>query len=78
MKVSEKQLMMLTDVAKESLRIAGLFGGYDLPIRIQLVNDLINQQSNELKDVDSGGPEKPQFPPNIILKDGDFKHPYKK
>ena len=53
MKVSEKQLIMLTDIAKESLRMAGLFGGYDLPIRMQLVNDIINQQSNELKDVES-------------------------
>ena len=53
MKVSEKQLIMLTDIAKQSLQIAGLFGGYDLPIRIQLVNDLINQQSNKLKEVDT-------------------------
>jgi hypothetical protein len=53
MKVSEKQLLMLTDIAKESLRMAGLFGGYDLPIRMQLVNDIINQQSNTLMEVDS-------------------------
>ena len=45
--------MMLTDIAKESLRIAGLFGGYDLPIRIQLINDIINQQSNELKELET-------------------------
>ena len=52
MKVSEKQLLMLLDIAKDSLRISGLFGGYDPQTRLQLVNDLINQQSNKLKDID--------------------------
>lgn len=53
MKVSEKQLLMLIDIAKDSLRIAGNFGGYHPQIRLQLVNDLINQQSNEPKEVDT-------------------------
>jgi len=53
MKVSEKQLLMLVDIAKDSLRIAGNFGGYHPQIRLQLVNDIINQQSNELKEVDN-------------------------
>lgn len=52
MKVSEKQLMILMDIAKDSLRYPAFFGGYTLQTRQQLVNDLINQQSNELKDVD--------------------------
>jgi hypothetical protein len=52
MKVSEKQLMMLIDILKDSLKIKGPFGGYDPQIRLQLVNDLINQQSNDLKEID--------------------------
>jgi hypothetical protein len=52
MKVSEKQLLMLVDIAKDSLRIGSVFGGYTPQIRLQLVNDVINQQSNELKEVD--------------------------
>ena len=52
MRVSEKQLLMLLDVLKDSLRIKGAFGGYDLQVRLQLTNDLINQQSNDLKELD--------------------------
>jgi hypothetical protein len=52
MKVSEKQLLMLLDVLKDTLKIKGIVGGYDPQTRLQLVNDLINQQSNELKEVD--------------------------
>ena len=52
MKISEKQLLMLMDIAKDSLRIAGVFGGYEPQTRLQLVNDLINQQSNELREVE--------------------------
>lgn len=51
MKVSEKQLLMLLDVLKDTLKIKGIVGGYDPQTRLQLVNDLINQQSNELKEV---------------------------
>jgi len=52
MKISEKQLIMLMDIAKDSLRIKGIFGGYEPHVRLELVNDIINQQSNELKEVD--------------------------
>jgi hypothetical protein len=52
MKVSEKQLLMLMDIAKDTLRIANALGGYDLQTRLQLVNDLINQQSNDLKEIE--------------------------
>ncbi len=55
MKVSEKQLLMLLDIAKDSLRIRGAFGGYEPQVRLELVNDLINQQSNELKEIDESG-----------------------
>ena len=53
MKVSEKQLLMLVDILKDSLKIPNIFGGYDVQTRHQLVNDLMNQQSNDLKEVDS-------------------------
>ena len=52
MRVSEKQLLMLVDILKDSLRIKGPFGGYELQVRLQLTNDLINQQSNDLKELD--------------------------
>ena len=52
MKVSEKQLLMLMDILKDTLRIAGPIGGYDPQTRLQLTNDLINQQSNELKEIE--------------------------
>lgn len=57
MKISEKQLLMLVDIAKHSLRVSGLFGGYSPQIRLQLINDIINQQSNELKEVDTITPD---------------------
>jgi len=52
MKVSEKQLLMLIDILKDTLRLSNPIGGYDLNVRLQLTNDLINQQSNELKEVE--------------------------
>jgi hypothetical protein len=52
MKISEKQLLMLMDIAKDTLKIANVMGGYDLQTRLQLINDLINQQSNDLKEID--------------------------
>ena len=43
---------MLMDILKDTLRIAGPIGGYDPQTRLQLTNDLINQQSNDLKEID--------------------------
>ena len=51
MKVSEKQLMVLFDIAKYSLQIMGNVAGYDENTRRNLINEIINQQSNELIDV---------------------------
>lgn len=51
MKVSEKQLIVLFDIAKYSLQIIGNVAGYDENTRRNLVNDILNQQSNELIDV---------------------------
>jgi hypothetical protein len=58
MKVSEKQLMVLFDIAKYSLHIIGSIAGYDENTRRNLVNDIINQQSNVLIDVKSEQNEK--------------------
>ena len=44
---------MLMDILKDTLRIAGPIGGYDPQTRLQLTNDLINQQSNDLKEIES-------------------------
>lgn len=52
MKVSEKQLLMLMDILKDTLKFSNVLGGYDLPTRLQLINDLVNQQSNEPREVD--------------------------
>ena len=52
MKLSEKQAMMLLDIAQDTLRIAGHVGGYPPHIRVQLISDIINQQSNDLKELD--------------------------
>lgn len=52
MKVSEKQLIILTDILKDTLCISGNVGGYSQQVRQQLTNDLINQQSNDLKELE--------------------------
>jgi len=52
MKISEKQLLMLIDIAKETCSTPDLVGGYDPQQRVQLVNDIINQQSDEPKEIE--------------------------
>lgn len=51
MKISEKQLLVMFDILKHSTRFVGYFGGYDVETRNNLLNDIINQQSNDLVDV---------------------------
>lgn len=58
MKISEKQLLMLVDIAKDSLRILGPLGGYEPQTRLQMINDIMNQQSNSLVEVDPSIPDK--------------------
>ena len=53
MKLSEKQFLMLLDIAKFSLITDQTFGGYTYVTRQQLVNDLINQQSNDLTNIET-------------------------
>lgn len=51
MKISERQLLVMFDILKHSTRFVGDFGGYDVETRNNLLNDIINQQSNDLVDV---------------------------
>jgi len=44
---------MMLDILKDSLKIKGVFGGYDPQTRLQLVNDIMNQQSNTLKETNN-------------------------
>ena len=53
MKISEKQLLMLLDIAKDTCEIPDNVGGYTPQLRIQLINDIINQQSDEPREVES-------------------------
>ena len=50
MKISEKQLMMLLDIAKESLAIVNPMP-YDQETRSKLVDQILNQQDDRLKDI---------------------------
>lgn len=52
MKITTKQLMMLLDIAKGSVNIMGTLGGYCQDDRLNLINDIINQQDNILIDTD--------------------------
>ena len=61
MKISEKQLLMLVDIAKDTCRMGMPVGGYSPQTRVQLINDIINQQNNTPTQVE---PELPRFPTN--------------
>lgn len=52
MKISEKQLLMLIDIAKDTCKIDEVVAGYEPDTRIELVNTIINQQNDELKEID--------------------------
>jgi len=51
MKISERQLLFLLDVAKNTLSIVNNIGGYDRQARLNQVNTIINQQDDTVKDV---------------------------
>ena len=52
MKISEKQLLMLVDIAKDTCRMGMVVGGYSPQIRVQLINDILNQQDITPRQVD--------------------------
>ena len=51
MKLSEKQALILFDIAKESVKF-GSFAGYSRATLTHLVDDIINQQCTTLVDLD--------------------------
>lgn len=61
MKISEKQLLMLVDIAKDTCRMGMSVGGYSPRTRVQLINDILNQQNNTPRQVE---PELTEFPSN--------------
>ena len=58
MKITEKQLIILFDIAKESQCINNGFAGYTQATIKMIVNQIINQQSDELIDVSDEGSDK--------------------
>ena len=52
MKLSNKQAMMLLEIAKTSCRIASEVWPYTQERRIDLISNIINQQSDELIDLE--------------------------
>ena len=52
MKISKKQLQMLMVILQDAQKNVVGFFSYDLDTRNRLLNDIINQQDNELKEVD--------------------------
>ena len=53
MKITQKQLQILMVILKDSQKnIYGVFS-YDLESRNKLLNDIINQQSNEVIDINN-------------------------
>jgi len=64
MKVSEKQLQALYLIAMDSTRVnvVGDYFSFSIAQRTNLVNDITNQQSDELLDIDDKEPTiEPQY-----------------
>jgi hypothetical protein len=55
MKITEKQLQLLMTTLHDTIK-KNIVGVYSIPIegQAQLYNDILNQQSDELIDVDKG------------------------
>lgn len=51
MRLTEKQAMVLLDLAKHSLQVCGRVAGYDEETRLRIVNEIVNQQSDDLVDL---------------------------
>ena len=52
MKLTNKQALMLFDIAKDTISYMFIIGGYDTNDRRRLVDAILNQQSNELVDLE--------------------------
>jgi len=59
MRLTEKQAMIMFDVLKAALRIQGGFAGYKTEDLSKIANQIINQQSDEIveleRDIIKGG-----------------------
>jgi len=51
MKLSEEQFLMMLSIVKGTINIANEIGFYNSKQRLQLVNDIVTQQSEELVDL---------------------------
>jgi hypothetical protein len=69
MKISEKQLQALFQIAIDSLRVnvVGNYFQYDSKTRASLVNDIIDQQNTKLVDIDDD--KKPTLEPQFYKED---------
>lgn len=54
MKINDRQALILYDIAKWSLNVAGNVAGYDSETRHRLVNEIISQQNIELVELENG------------------------
>lgn len=53
MRLSEKQAIILLDIARWSLKFINSDHGYDQEYLIKLVNEIFNQQSDKLIELDN-------------------------
>lgn len=51
MKISNKQVMYLIIILEGSCRIEGIMGGFDRDERIKLLNQIVIQQDDTIKDL---------------------------
>ena len=52
MKLSNQQALILFEIAKWTTRIHGGVSGYSSETIVKLVNDIVNQQNNEPKELE--------------------------
>jgi len=53
MKLTAKQALVLFEIAKDTCNIVGLVAGYSSDVRLGLVNQIIQQQSDKLIDLEN-------------------------
>lgn len=54
MKINARQALVLYDIAKWTLNVAGNVAGYDTETRHKLINEIIGQQDVEMIDLEDG------------------------
>ncbi len=53
MRLSDRQALILFEIAKDTTNIAGNIGGFGMEVRLKIVNDIIQQQDNTIVEVSS-------------------------